>query len=102
EAAPQITPAADGTFTFNDRDYGFLELLPDPQTEAFLFSADVCMRETRSGSAGLYVSHCTVDTKTAETSGPAIHFLHEYGFRDADVEGGPVTLMFNLRRWLFR
>jgi serine/threonine-protein kinase len=97
EAAPQITPAADGTFTFNDWDYGFLELLPDPQTEAFLFSADVCARETRSGSSGLYVGHCVADT-----SGPAIHFLCEYGFREAEVEGGPVTLRLNLRRWLFR
>jgi serine/threonine-protein kinase len=47
EAAPQITPAADGSFTINDWDYGFLELLPDPQTETFLFSADVREHESR-------------------------------------------------------
>jgi serine/threonine-protein kinase len=97
ETAPQITPAVDGTFTFNDFDYGFLELLPDSQTEEFLFSADVCSRETRSGSAGLYFGHSATDT-----SGSAIHFLCEYGSREADVEGGPVTLRLNLRRWLFR
>jgi hypothetical protein len=98
EAGALITPAADGTFTFNDWEYGFLELLPDPQTEAFLFSADVCARDTpRSGSAGLYFGHCTADA-----SGPAIHFLCEYGAREADVQGGPVTLRLNLRRWQLR
>jgi hypothetical protein len=44
----------------------------------------------------LYFGH-----STADTSGPAIHFLCEYGFREADVGGGPVTLRLNLRRWNF-
>jgi serine/threonine-protein kinase len=87
DAAPQITPAADGTFTINDIDYGFLELLPDPQTETFLFSADVREHEVQGGS-GLYFGH-----STADTSGPAIHFLCEYSWG--------VTLRLNLRRWQF-
>jgi serine/threonine-protein kinase len=96
EAAPQITPAADGTFTINDWDYGFLELVPDPQTESFLFSADVREHESRGGSSGLYFGH-----STADTSGPAIHFLCEYGVSEANVAGGPVNLRLNLRRWHF-
>jgi hypothetical protein len=92
EAAPQITPAADGTFTINDWDFGCLELLPDPQTEAFLFSAEVREHESRGGSSGLYFGH-----STADTSGPAIHFLCEYGFGAPE----PVTLRLNLRRWHF-
>jgi serine/threonine-protein kinase len=96
EAAPQVSPAADGSFTINDWDYGFLELLPDPQTKAYLFSADVRQHETRGGSAGLYFGR-----STADTSGPEIHFLCEYGFCEADREGGPVNLRLNLRRWLF-
>jgi serine/threonine-protein kinase len=97
EDAPQITLAADGTFTFNDRDYGFLELLPDPQTEAFLFSADVREHEFPGGGAGLYFGH-----STADTSGPALHFLCNYSFREADVQDGPVNLRLNLLRWLLR
>jgi serine/threonine-protein kinase len=92
EVAPQVTPAADGSFTINDWDYGFLELLPDPQTEAFLFSAEVREHESRGGSSGLYFGDSTVDT-----SGPAIHFLCEYGFSGPE----PVTLRLNLRRWHF-
>jgi serine/threonine-protein kinase len=95
EDAPQITRAADGTFTFNDFDFGFLELLPDPQTEAFLFSADVRELEFCGGGSGLYFGHSTVDT-----SGPEIHFLCDYGFREVDRES--VNLRLNLLRWLFR
>jgi hypothetical protein len=42
----------------------------------------------------LYFGH-----STADTSGPAIHFLCEYG--QAQADGGCVNLRLNLRRWHF-
>jgi tRNA A-37 threonylcarbamoyl transferase component Bud32 len=59
----KVAAAADGTFSIESWDLGLLELLPDPKSPHYRFSAEVRHDQAKPwGRTGLYFAHSTWDT----------------------------------------
>jgi serine/threonine protein kinase len=93
QPSSDVSRAQDGSFVLSTFRTALLEMLPDPRTDSYRFSAEVRQRGPADRSVGLYVGHSTM------VAGPnTLHWLCDLTFAElSDRIGGGGVAQLHLR-----